>query len=110
MQTNPNVRDFACHALTGICTCGVPELSSSSCFTNEDCISDPEATCRLINDDLEISKSSVQCEQCEHQRMCYETGNGGVCACGAQQRPFHTCSQQDFQNKVQLSIHSEPFE
>ena len=42
--------------------------------------------------------------------MCYETGNGGVCACGAQQRPFHTCSQQDFQNKVQLSIHSEPFE
>ena len=62
-QANPNVRDFACHALTGICTCGVPELSSSSCFTNEDCISDLEATCRLINDDLEISKSSVQCEQ-----------------------------------------------
>jgi len=37
--------------------------------------------------------------------MCYETGNSGVCACGALQRPFHTCSQQDFQNKVQLSLH-----
>ena len=39
------------------------ELNWTSCFTNEDCMVDPEATCRLINDDLEISKSSVQCEQ-----------------------------------------------
>ena len=58
-------------------------MSSTSCFTNDDCTLDPEASCRLINEDLEISKSSVACAQCEYQRMCYETREGGVCACGA---------------------------
>lgn len=103
-QTNPSVQDFACHALTGICTCGVPRMSSTSCFTNDDCTLDPEASCRLINEDLEISKSSVACAQCEYQRMCYETREGGVCACGARHRPFHSCSREDQQQSRALSL------
>lgn len=103
-QSNPNVQDFACHALTGICTCGVPELRSSSCFNNEDCQTDPDASCRLINDDLELSKASVACEQCQHERVCYETGAGGVCACGARRVPFHQCSEQDYLQRNQLVL------
>jgi hypothetical protein len=37
-------------ALTGMCTCGVPELGSTSCFENEECLlrSDSQATCLLV--------------------------------------------------------------
>jgi len=106
-QSNPSVQDFACHALTGICTCGVPILSSTSCFTNEDCMTDQDATCRLINDDLEVSKSSVACGDCAYQQMCFETSEGGVCACGARQRKMHTCSQTDHEEKNALSLRLE---
>jgi hypothetical protein len=103
-QTNPSAQDFACHALTGICTCYVPKMSSTSCFTNDDCTLDPEASCRLINEDLEISKSSVDCAQCQYQRVCYETLEGCVCACGARHRPFHSWSREDQQQSRALAL------
>ena len=103
-QPNSNVLDFACDYLTGMCTCAVPQLSSTSCFANEDCMADADATCRLINDDLEISKASVICAQCQYQQMCYMTSEGGVCACGARQRALHTCSEDDHRHGSALSL------
>jgi hypothetical protein len=103
VQTNPSVLDFACHALTGVCTCGVLQMSSTSCFNNDDCKS-IDATCRLINDDLEISKSSVACTDCAYQQMCFETAEGGVCGCGALQLRMHTCSRSDYEQQRPLSM------
>jgi hypothetical protein len=103
-QSNDNVLEFACDYISGICTCGVPELSSTSCFTNNDCMTDEDATCRLINDDLEISAASVQCAQCQYQQMCYETSEGGVCACGARQRKLHTCSSTEHSDQQALVL------
>jgi hypothetical protein len=103
-QENTNVMDFSCDYLTGMCTCAVPQLSSTTCFNNEDCMNDPDATCRLINDDLEISKASVVCAQCQYQQMCYMTQDGGVCACGARQRPLHVCSLEAHAQQQPLSL------
>ena len=107
VPNNPSVQDFACHALTGICTCGVVQLSSTSCFNNEDCMTDRDATCRLINDDLELSKASVACSDCAYQQMCFQTAEGGVCACGARQRRMHTCSRTDHEQQRALSLRLE---
>ena len=105
VQANANVRDFSCDVLTGMCTCAVPQLGRTSCFSNEDCLqAGSEATCSLINDDLEISTSSVPCDDCQYQRMCLETPEGGVCACGARQRFFHVCSQEDYVKGHTLSL------
>lgn len=106
-QSNENILPFACDALTGMCTCGVPELGSTACFSNEDCLlPGSEATCRLINDDLQTSLASVPCDDCQYQRVCLHTAQEemGVCACGARQRHFHVCSVEEFRAARPLSL------
>jgi len=106
-QTNPNIQDFACDHVTSICTCAVPQYRESSCLVNEDCMSvDDETSCMLINDDLQVSKSAILCNQCQFQSMCFhnELGDSGVCACGTRQRAFQTCSPQDARTQNSLSL------
>jgi hypothetical protein len=107
VQTNPNIQDFACDYVTSICTCAVPQLRDSSCLVNEDCMDQTdETTCMLVNDNLELSRSSILCSQCQFQRMCFhnEVGNSGVCACGTRARVFQTCTPQDAQKQNSLSL------
>jgi hypothetical protein len=104
---NPSVRDFACDYTTRICTCGVPQLTATSCLVNEDCMHrESEASCLLINNDLQTSRSSVACDQCQSQRMCFHNslGDVGVCACGAQQRNFQLCSPEEASRQSTLSL------
>jgi hypothetical protein len=106
-QSNPSIQQFSCDYVTSICTCAVPELRSSSCLVNEDCMpSDSETSCMLINDDLQLSRSAVACTQCEFQSMCFhsEVGDTGVCACGRRQRLFQLCSPQDAQKQNAFSL------
>ena len=103
VQSNPDVHDFACDALTGMCTCGVPEQRQTWCFSNEDCVLS-ETSCKLINDDQQLSTVSVSCDACQYQRMCYQTREGGVCACGARQQHFQQCSAENYQQKQQLML------
>ena len=125
-QSNADVLDFACDALTGMCTCGVPELRQTSCFSNEDwafsettckLINDQQlTTCKLINDqqltwsrpriidDQQLSTFSVSCDACQYQRMCFETSEGGVCACGARQLHFQQCSAENYQERKPLML------
>lgn len=101
VQQNPNVRDFGCDYVTSICTCAVPQLSSTSCLVNEDCQHrDSLASCLLINDDLQTSRAAVQCDQCQFQRICFHNSpdDTGVCACGARQRNFALCTVEDTRN------------
>jgi hypothetical protein len=107
LQGNENVLAFACDALSGMCTCGVPQLGSTACFSNEDCLlPGSEATCRLIDDELQTSLASVPCEQCQYERMCFHASQGemGVCACGARQRHFHVCSAEEYRESRPLSL------
>ena len=103
VQSNPDVHDFACDALTGMCTCGVPEQRQTWCFSNEDCVLS-ETSCKLINDDQQLSTVSVSCDACQYQRMCYQTSEGGVCACGARQQHFQQCSAENYKQKQQLML------
>lgn len=106
-QSNPSIRDFACDYITSICTCGVPEFSTTSCLVNEDCLhSESEASCLLLNNDLQTSRYSVPCDQCQSQRVCYHTslGDVGVCACGAQERNFQLCSAEEASQQSSLSL------
>ena len=106
-QSNPSIRDFACDYLTSLCTCGVPEFSTTSCLVNEDCLhSESAASCLLINNDLQTSRYSVPCDQCQSQRVCYHSslGDVGVCACGAQERNFQLCSAEDASQQGSLSL------
>jgi hypothetical protein len=64
-QNNPSIQEYACDYITSICTCAVPQLRESSCLVNEDCMQvDDETSCMLINDDLQISRSSILCSKC----------------------------------------------
>lgn len=67
---------------------------------------DDETSCMLINDDLQVSRSAILCNQCQFQSMCFhsELGDSGVCACGTRQRQFQTCSPQDAQTQNSLSL------
>lgn len=106
-QSNPSIRDFACDYITSICTCGVPEFSSTSCLVNEDCMhSDSEASCLLVNNDLQTSRYSVPCDQCQSQRLCLHSslGDVGVCACGAQERNFQLCSAAEASEQSSPSL------
>jgi hypothetical protein len=107
VQGNENVLPFACDALSGMCTCGVPQLGTTACFSNEDCLlPGSEATCRLIDDGLQTSLASVPCDECQYERMCFHAAQTemGVCACGARQRHFHVCSVEEFQQARPLSL------
>lgn len=106
-QTNPSVQQYACDYVTSICTCAVPQLRSSSCLVNEDCmLGDSETSCMLINDDLQLSRSAVSCTECKEQSMCFhsEAGDSGVCACGRRQRVFQLCTPEDAQTQNALSL------
>jgi hypothetical protein len=106
-QSNPSIRDFACDYPTRICTCGVAELPTTSCLVNEDCMHrESEASCLFINNDLETSRFSVACDQCQSQRLCYHNslGDVGVCACGAQERNFQLCSAEEASQQSTLSL------
>jgi len=107
IQRNENIRNYACDQLVGFCTCGVPELTSTTCYANSDCET-TEAACRLVDDDLQISRSSVPCAQCQYERMCLHTTqeNVGVCACGARQRHFHVCSEHQYNQPVSLRLNN----
>jgi hypothetical protein len=106
-QSNPSIQEFACDYITSICTCAVPQLRESSCLVNEDCMQvDDETSCMLINDDLQISRSSILCSKCQFQSMCFHSalGDSGVCACGTRQRLFQTCTPQEAQRQNSLSL------
>jgi hypothetical protein len=84
-QSNPSIQEYACDYITSICTCAVPQLRESSCLVNDDCMQlDDETSCMIINDDLQISRSSILCSKCQFQSMCFHSalGDSGVCACG----------------------------
>ena len=106
-QSNPSISEFACDYLTKLCTCAVPQLQSTSCLVNEDCmLADSLASCLLINDNLQTSRSSILCTQCPFQSMCFHSavGDSGVCACGARQRAFQLCTPEDAQRQSALSL------
>jgi hypothetical protein len=70
-----------------MCTCGVPKLSSTACFSDEDCLlSDSQSKCLLINYDLLISLLSVACDQCQYEHMCYHTSQNEMCVCACDSR------------------------
>lgn len=111
VQSNPSIQDFACDYVTSICTCAVPQLRSSSCLVNEDCmLGDSESSCMLINDNLELSRSAVACSECQFQSMCFhtDTSDSGVCACGRRQRVFQLCTAEDTlkRNSLSLMLHN----
>lgn len=106
-QSNPGIQQYACDYITSICTCAVPQLRESWCLVNEDCMQlDDETSCMLINDDLQISRSSILCSQCQFQSMCFHSAlsDSGVCACGTRQRLFQTCTPQEAQSQNSLSL------
>ena len=107
IQTNPSIQEFACDYVTKICTCGVQQLRSSSCLVNEDCTSgDADASCLLINDNLETSRSAMLCNECQFKSMCFHSaiGDSGVCACGTRQQHFQLCTPQDAERQSALSL------
>jgi hypothetical protein len=106
-QNNPSIQEYACDYITSICTCAVPQLRESSCLVNEDCMqADDETSCMLINDDLQISRSSILCSKCQFKSMCFHSalGDSGVCACGTRERLFQTCTPQEAQSQNSLSL------
>ena len=105
-QTNPNIQDYACDYVTSICTCAIPQLRSSSCLVNEDCMQGEQESCMLIDDNLQLSRSSILCNECQFQSMCYHTAlsDNGVCACGTRQRLFQLCSQKEAERQSTLSL------
>jgi hypothetical protein len=106
-QNNPSIQEYACDYITSICTCAVPQLRESSCLVNEDCMQvDDETSCMLINDDLQISRSSILCSKCQFKSMCFHSalGDSGVCACGTRERLFQTCTPQEAQSQNSLSL------
>lgn len=109
-QENPNIQDFACDYVTKLCTCSVPRLETTYCSSNDDCMHrEFESSCRLLSDDLQISRSSLPCTNCQYERLCYidyadANSQLGVCVCGATQRHFQTCSRQDYESQETMSL------
>lgn len=109
-QTNPNIQDFACDYVTKLCTCAVPRIETTYCSSNDDCmIQEIQSSCRLLNDDLQISKSSLPCNDCQYQRMCYHDFTDaenqlGICVCGSTPRHFQLCNRDDFESQTTMSL------
>jgi len=106
-QSNPGISDFACDYLTQKCTCAVPRFSSTECLVNEDCWhKESVSSCRLLNEDLLTSRTSVPCDECNSLRICYHSdlSDVGVCACGVQMHNFQQCSAQQASQQDSFSL------
>ena len=104
---NNNIRDYGCDALTKLCSCAVPILHTSHCSSNEDClIADAETSCKLIKNDLTLSKTTILCDECQYQRTClHDVVTGlGTCACGFQRTPFQTCTAADVTSQNAITL------
>ena len=104
---NSNIRDYGCNAVTKLCSCAVPILHTSHCSSNEDClIPDAATSCKLIKNDLTLSKTTILCDECQYQRTClHDVVTGlGTCACGFQRTPFQTCTAADVASQNAITL------
>jgi hypothetical protein len=86
---------FGCDEVTKLCTCGTRFHSETLCSANEDCELE-DASCRLLNPDLELSKMDIPCSSCSSARVCFHGSAeaAGRCACSAgSQDRLQRCSQ-----------------
>lgn len=97
-------KSFGCHSLTKQCTCDVPALSRTLCYSNAECR--PSASCQYIDDELEPAAGFVECSACQSRAYCLirEHASAGVCACGLFDMPYAQCSV-----KEQGELMSPPF-
>lgn len=88
-KTIPSNRFFGCETWTKLCTCDIPDMVQTQCFTNADCQN--AATCQYIsNSRLEMGQED--CRTCTNSRICFRNSDStGVCACTLQTARFASC-------------------
>ena len=92
-DAQPNFRKYGCAATTKTCTCSIPILQQTACWSNTEC-QDPYANCRYVNTRFEPAAGSIACASCQSKRVCLlEQGKmSGFCACALMDASFSTCA------------------
>ena len=77
---------YGCNPITQLCTCNVPNYVETPCLSNEECVLNTKATCRLLDWDYMPSRGFTTCEACKTERVCYlnQETDERFCACGVQ--------------------------
>ena len=86
---------YGCDFSLKMCTCDVPKMSSSYCYSNAECnVENVDTTCRYLDSELELTTAFVPCDSCQTTRYCYQEKGmaAGVCACGLFSTRLSSCS------------------
>jgi len=100
---NPLTFQFGCDTIIKSCTCGVPRLQPSYCYSNEECAA-PAQACAFVDTELELLDAYTLCEACQTRPLCTipRGASAGRCACGLQELEFARCRPEDVGNLMAL--------
>ena len=94
------INEYACDPIRKVCACGVPVLERTRCVNNLGCTLDTDASCSLINNNLDVTFGTIGCAQCEHKPICLLDDSVGVCTCPLSTLTHEGCSVNDIGDNV----------
>ena len=100
---NPLNFQFGCDTIIKSCTCDVPRLAPSYCYSNEECET-PAKACAFIDSEFEMLDAFTVCEACTSRPVCMiaRGTSVGQCACGLKELEYARCRAEDVGSLVAL--------